>query len=254
MNLTRKNELRQEARIKAELFRDELHLTANMPISIHRTVKEKNIQTFFRPMDDQSSGMAIKIPDVHGLGHTFMMINTSKALGHQRFTCCHELYHLLFQDKFDCIKEKTGVFEVKDENEFLADWFASYLILPQSGLETSIPVSERKKNSISLATLLKIEQKFRCSRRTLLYRLLVDDYIDTAYFEEFSHNVKTRALSYGYGTALYEPTDKTEYVGDYNLLSRRLLDDGKISITKYESLLEAIGIKIEEKVDGDGEI
>lgn len=254
MNLNRKTELDLVAKKMASQFREELHLTPMMPISIHQTVKLKNIQTLFRPMNDGSSGMAMKVKSEDGVEHLFMLINTNKSLGRQRFTCCHELYHLLFQDSFAFVKEYGSEFVDKDEKEYIADCFASYLILPEDGLERSIPDNEMKKDAISLATLLSIEHKFRCSRTTLLNRLKRKELISSERYDLFATGVINSALSYGFSTELYEKTGKTEFVGDYNIKARSLFDDGKISLTKYEELLGSIGINISDKPDDDGEI
>lgn len=253
MNSVKKNELKTQAAQLAAQLRDELHLTDLMPVSIHSLIREKNIQTLFRPMDNNASGMAIRTFSSNKVKHCFMMVNTDKALGHQRFTACHELYHLLYQEDFTCIKENTAVFDDTDPNEFAADWFASYLVLPHGALERLVPVSERH-DAIQLATLLKIEQTLRCSRMSLLYRLKDLGWINRELMDKYATNVRKSALSYGYSIELYQPTGKEEFVGDYNILARRLFDEGRISQAMLYSLLEDIGVDFSMEAEDNGEV
>ena len=254
MKSASKNVLKSKAAILAATLREELHLLNTMPISIHSALRTKRVQALFQPTSDNISGMAIRVTDQHGDKLSFMMVNTAKALGHQRFTACHELYHLLYQEDFSFINEKTALFDEKNEQEYLADWFASYLMLPKGGLEMSIPLGEQHKNGITLGTLLQTEQRFRCSRAMLLYRLKDIGWLDENGYENFACDVIRTAKSHGYATELYEKTRKEEFVGDYNIKARQLFEQGRISQAKYYQLLEDIGIDLKTEIEEDGEL
>ena len=246
--------LKSKAAILAASLREELRLFNDMPISIHGVLRLKHVQALFQPTSDSISGMAIRVTNRHGNNLSFMMVNTAKALGHQRFTACHELYHLLYQDNFSFVKEKTALFDEKNEQEYLADWFASYLMLPKDGLEMSVPLNEQQMNGITLGTLLQTEQRFRCSRAMLLYRLKDLEWIDENGYESFRRDVIRAAKSHGYATELYEKTRKEEFVGDYNIKARQLFEQGCISQAKYYQLLEDIGIDLKTEIEEDGEL
>lgn len=246
--------LKSKAAYLADTLRDDLRLFNDMPISIHSALRMKHVQALFQPMSDSISGMAIRVTDQHGENLSFMMVNTAKALGHQRFTACHELYHLLYQEDFSFVNEKTALFDEKNEQEYLADWFASYLLLPKGGLERSVPLDEQHKNGITLGTLLQTEQRFRCSRAMLLYRLKDIGWLDDSGYETFSREVIRTAKSHGYITELYEKTGKEEFVGDYNIKARLLFEQGRISQAKYFQLLEDIGIDLKTEIEEDGEL
>ena len=190
--------LKSKAAVLAASLREELCLFNGMPISIHSVLRLKHVQALFQPTSDSISGMAIRVTNNHGDNLSFMMVNTAKALGHQRFTACHELYHLLYQDNFSFVKEKTALFDEKNEQEYLADWFASYLMLPKEGLEMSVPLNEQQMNGITLGTLLQTEQRFRCSRAMLLYRLKDLKWIDENGYESFGRDVIRAAKSHGF--------------------------------------------------------
>ncbi len=238
----------------AAQLRDEHNLTDLSAVSVHKILKSRNIQAVFKPMSENISGLAIKTITTQGRGLCFMMVNTSKALGHQRFTACHEFFHLLFQPDFTFVSEKTASFNENDENEYTADWFASYLIMPRNGLERIVPLAEQQKNKIKLTTLLEVESNYRCSRKNLLFRLKDLGWIDSAGFDLYASNVKQCAYEYGFSTEIYEATNKEEFVGDYHIKARQLLEMGKISQAKYFSLLEDMGIDLNQRFEDHEEV
>lgn len=254
MSSTRLNDLKAYALQAASDLREEQHLTLLSPANLGQILRDKNIQVLFRPMGKESSGMAIRCMNVEGDVCRFMMVNTDCVVGHQRFTVCHELYHLLYQKDFNYVSEQTAQFSVREPEEFKADWFASFLILPDGTLQRLVPVEEQRKNAITLATLLAIEQRFRCSRKTVLFRLKDLGWIDNEKFDEFSTSVIRNALMYGYPTELYKSTGTTSFWGDYNIKARQLYDRGSISLAKYSALLEEIGIDLTKEVIEDGEV
>lgn len=254
MNSTKRREIKTQAASLAERTRDNLRLTDLEPIRIHAAIRQLDILAFFRSMNDNLSGVAVKMKSSNEEEHRFMMINTSKALGHQRFTACHEFYHLLYQRDFSFVRDNTARFDEKDPEELMADWFASYLILPRNGLLRLVPIEEQFSKLISLSTLLKIEQNYRCSRKTLLFRLKDLGWINSEQFDQYSVDVMKNARCFGYPTDLYESSRKNEFIGDYNIKARCLYDEGKISQAQYYSLLEDIGIDLNTDLEDHGEV
>ena len=225
----------------------QLQISLFEPVSIHKALRTTGILCSFRPLDDDISGMAIKI--LHKgeqLAHSFMLINTNDIYCKQRFTACHEFYHLLYQKNFSKSVDDTN-YSSTDREERNANIFASFLLLPEAGLQMLAPVEEQRKDRISLGTILKLEQHFRCSRTTLLLRLKEIGWISEDYVCRYSENVKRFAIEYGYNTSLYEPTKITEVYGDYNIKARSLFDRGLISRSKYVSLIDDMGLNKEEK-------
>lgn len=176
-----------------------------------------------------------------------MLINTSSNYSRQRFTACHELYHLLYQDNFTVSYDTNDDGEGKEIEEQAADYFARCLLLPKEGVVALVPVSECKRDTISLATILKLEQTFRCSRSCLLYRLKEMGFITDIVYNVYLHDVIKSAAEYGYPVSLYKPTYTKELVGDYNVKARQLYDRGMISQAKYFSLLYDMGIDLERR-------
>lgn len=229
----------------ANRLREEMHLTAKDPVRIHQILKEKHILAWFRKLDSNFSGMAIRTrQDDSSINRYFMMINTATSYAKQRFTACHELYHLLYQEQFCVSQNNAGLFNKKEEEEYNADLFAAYLLLPEMGLKELVPASEQQMDKITLATILKVEQNFHCSRKALLTRLKDLKWISTKLFDCYRMDVIKSAIEYGYSTYLYQSTNQTELVGDYNLKARELYDQGRISQAKYFSLLTDMGMNV----------
>jgi len=221
----------------ATQFRAENGYGNHESIHLKSLLHKLRVLAVFRPLEMDVSGMAIKVGD-----NRFMLINTARTLGHQHFTICHELYHLYIQQDFSYQICHVGNFNKKDKEEYNADSFASKLLMPEEGIIALIPDAELEKFNISLATILKIEQYFSCSRSALLYRLLDLRLITSKQKAEYSTGVKMSAMGYGYSCRLYEKNNQTEVIGDYGYLARKLYDNQKISESHYYSLLEDLGL------------
>lgn len=224
-----------------------LQISLFEPVSIHKALRATGVLCSFRPLKDEISGMAIKIQhEGDPQAHRFMLVNTNDIYCKQRFTACHEFYHLIYQQNFSKSVDDFK-YSSKEREEKNANSFASFLLLPEAGLKMLAPVEEQRKDRITLGTILKLEQHFRCSRATLLYRLKELGWISEDIVQSFIENVKRSAAEYGYNTSLYEPTGVTEICGDYNIKARRLFDKGLISRSKYVSLIDDMGLNKEGK-------
>jgi Zn-dependent peptidase ImmA (M78 family) len=192
------------------------------------------------------SGMAIKVTNGEDI-HRFLLINSNQTLGRQHFTICHELYHLFIQENFTFKACLTESFEKKDKEEYNADTFAAYFLMPHDGIINQIPWEEtEKKDSVSLETILKLEQYFSCSRTALLFRLIDMDIISKIYAEKFKGSPKRDAIDYGVDIKLYEKGSEDRYLGDYGILAKELYDAEMISESHYYELMLDFGVKLEE--------
>jgi len=229
----------------ANKFRRDNQLSLSEPIRIKSILQKNNILTVYLPLSSNFSGMAIK-SNGNSSSKYFILVNSKHPIGKQHFTICHELYHLFFQENFSFSKSNAGTFDKNKPEEYNADVFASFLLLPEIGLQEMIPASERKKNSISLKTILSIEQFYSCSRTALLYRLKKAKKIDHAFYDRYSLNVQTSARQYGYDVSLYNKGNEGVVIGDYGIKARELFENGDIAESTYFSFLEDIGINLEE--------
>jgi len=231
---------------EAAHFRNFWEIGPTDPVRLSSLILKLKIIVVFKQLSTNFSGMSYKVDD-----YNFMLINSQHPIGRQNFTICHELYHIYVQSNFaihSCIIE---AFDKKNRTEYAADLFASFFLLPEDGVIGLIPEEELKKNKITLQTILKIEQYYRCSRSALLYRLDNLGLISILAYEEFRFNVTKNAKLYGYDTALYHPGRHGNVYGEYGPIAKKLFDSEKISESHYVSLLKDIGIDVDEDNHGE---
>ena len=185
-----------------------------------------------------------------------MLINSDHPIGKQHFTVCHEFYHLYFQKDFKAAVSCTGLFDKKGNiEEYNADIFASYLLLPEMGVWEMIPENERNKNKINISTVLAIEQFYGCSHTALLFRLMNMELIDKTHKDELSIGIMATARKFGYNTSLYEKDNEGEVIGDYGMLAYKAWESGILSESAYYGLLKDLGVDIskldDEQPNGD---
>ncbi|AUC75664.1 ImmA/IrrE family metallo-endopeptidase [Olleya sp. Bg11-27] len=227
-----------KTRKKATEFRNQNGYSNLEPIDLESFLIKLNVITIFKPLSQDFSGMAIKSKDKN-----FMLINSNHSIGRQNFSICHELYHLYFDPNFTPHNSISGKFD-KRTNEYLADIFASYLLMPDDAILNFIPDEELKKNKINLKTILKTEHYFKCSRTALLFRLKELNVITDYKFEEYRQDIKLKAKQNGYSTKLYEQGNENLVIGDFGSKSRYLFENEKISESHYLTLLNSIGIDL----------
>lgn len=238
--------------LQANEFRQKNGLNPTEAIRLKSLLQKNNILTVYLPLADDFSGMAVKLTNSDN-PKRFLLINCNHTIGKQHFTICHEFYHLFFQENFKSEKGGAGAFNKKgDPEEYKADIFATFLLLPTNGLLQMIPDEERIKNKISLKTILKIEHFYACSRSALLNRLLSMKLIDNSLFSTLNTDIIKNATLYGYNPDLYQPGNKGIVIGDYGQIARELFDKGFVSESSYLSLLEDLGIDLTQLDTNNG--
>jgi Zn-dependent peptidase ImmA (M78 family) len=247
------NNIYQYLEDKAVAFRAMVQYSPVQPISFESLLLQLNVISSFQMMSDKLSGMALKVVEKNSV-HRFMLVNSNHNVGRQNFTVCHELYHLYIQENFNAQFCNTGKFdEKKDIEEFKADVFAAILLIPAAGVRMLIPPLEQSLDDIHLATIIKIEQYYQCSRLALLYRLKSLGYISQGKVEFYRQNVKKGAYQHGYDTKLYEKDREGLHIGDYGDLANFLYEVEKISEGHYMTLMDTVGVNIFELINGEEE-
>lgn len=184
------------------------------------------------PMGEHISGICIK-----NEGANLIAINSLMSYGRQRYSLAHELYHLFFDDS-EGVSISAKSFEFNNENEKIADCFASYFLAPYNALRSLI----QKKGSaqLSMRDIISLEQSFGMSHRAMLRRLVSDGFIDKAVADTVPGNPLSYAKQYGYDDKLYLPTDEKKQkntYGNYIVQAEELKNRDIISNGKYEELL-----------------
>lgn len=216
-------------------FRQQCGLGGTEPIRLKSLLLKLNVLTVYRPLSDNLSGMSLK----DSLGHRFMLINSNQPRGRQHFTIAHELYHLFVETNPQPHKCELG--GKKNQEELRADMFASLLLMPGEGVIQMIPGEELEHSSVSVATLLRLEQYFAVSRAALLNRLGDLGLISASLKEEFRQMSPIQtAKAYGYDTSLYKGGNENLIIGNMGELANRLFDAEQISEGHYIEVLNKL--------------
>lgn len=225
---------------RANKFRRENGIAPDVAIDFENLLRSLDVLTVFRPLNGDFSGMALKTKN-----NNFMLINTNISVGRQHFTIGHELYHLFIQDGFSFQMCNAGKFDKKDKEEFNADVFSSYFLLPEPAIIKQIPEEELTwGGEVSLGTIIKLEQYFGVSRRALLIRLDKIGLLRKDYSHWLDGIVKS-AIEFGYPDKLYKKSSEERVVGNYGIKAKELYDKGIISESHYHSLMYDINIDVD---------
>ncbi len=212
------------------------------PIRIKAMLLKLNILTVYRPLSENFGGISLRSKSGE---ERFMLINSNTKRGRQHFTIAHELYHLYYDE--DPKPHVCRLGETRDVHEINANLFASSLLMPQEGILQLIPEQELTKKTISLPTIIKLEQFFAVSRSSMLYRLCNIGLLSKQRVEELLqlYSPTESAKHYGYDTSLYEPGNENLIIGDYGVMARELLEREIISEGEYDESINLISYEDE---------
>ncbi|MCF0116070.1 MAG: ImmA/IrrE family metallo-endopeptidase [Erysipelotrichaceae bacterium] len=193
---------------------------------------EMKITLISYPLSESISGMSTRVgKDI------IIVINSNSSYGRQRFTLAHELYHVLYEKDFKTIVCEKAISSNKSISEKEADWFASYLLMPQDALFAY----KEKVSEWTLDKIIEAEQFFQVSHECMLFRLYMDKLISQRKMEEFKKiPVSNRAVLLGYGKELYSTlSNRNQYftTGEYIRKVETLSKMDLISTSKREELL-----------------
>nr|NNM89833.1 ImmA/IrrE family metallo-endopeptidase [Bacilli bacterium] len=224
-----------KAQAMATKARVKYGLNAVEPIDVFKICSMASITCILKPLNGNVSGLFLRFESVQ-----IVLLNSSKSLGHQRYTLAHELHHAMYDDGLEgraCI-----VGDFKNDNEKVADYFASNFLMPEDGVRLHLNDRLGNREEIELHDVIHLEQLFGVSHSAMLNRLEQLDIIDSASKENFRPHIRTYARSYGYDDSLYLPTHAERIISDYAEKAKRAFDNSLITFSKYEELLSDAGI------------
>lgn len=206
------------------------------PIRVKAMLLKLNILTIYRPLSENFGGISLRSKS----GERFMLVNSETKRGRQHFTIAHEWYHLYYDE--DPKPHVCRIGEARDVHEINANMFASSLLMPQAGILPLIPERELAEKSISLPTIIKLEQYFAVSRSSMLYRLCNLGILSKQRVEDIQqqYSPKESAKQYGYDTSLYEKGNENLIIGDYGVKARELFEREIISEGEYDESMNLI--------------
>jgi len=235
----------QSIKKQALEFRKELGFSPIQTINFEYICLMKNINLIYKEFHrDSFSGIGVKKND-----ENFILINNAKAIGHQRYSIAHELYHLFFNKYNIVICDISNLDQNLKEDERSAEIFAINFLVPDDGIRhylrdeiLNIP------NKTSLNEIIKLELIFKISHYAMLIKLENMNVITSNFKEELKYGIIKAAENLGFDTSLYKPSydKRTKIISPYIPLAKKLHSEGKISHGKYEELLRKVDKNFED--------
>lgn len=211
--------LGNKARSYAIKTRNSFALGVMEPIDICKLLTIMNVTCIKRPMDTELSGVFFSAEKAK-----VILINTAKTVGHQNFTVAHELFHAFFEEGLESKACMVGKFDVRDESETTADFFATHFLMPEEGVRYCLARRMKNREVVDLADAIYLEQLYGVSHLAMLRRLVELEIIDNKTKEGFLPNIRNNALALGYDDVLYRPSQDGYIITDYVEKVKRAYD------------------------------
>ena len=239
------------SRIKAHSLavttRLNLGLQSTEFVDVYKAITTFYINCVKRPLESTISGATITTSN----DIKVILINSSKSIGHQNFTIAHELYHCLHDNNMTHRTCMAEVFSKRHTNEQIADWFATYLLMPEDAIYYQLALRNKLEEQINIADIVNLEQYFSVSRKAMCWRLEELRLITKQDCDKFSANVIRTAKVLGKDTALYLPSNKSILISDYAEIAYALIEKGVITQSRYEEILMDAGLADLIQSEGD---
>lgn len=161
-----------EKRIQAiaALFRQRLGLGDAPIANLFQSVEEIGLKVLRQPIPIKGFFGLSACSDIEG---AFVLVNTHNiTIERQLFTLAHEIGHLIFHRvEYQDTLISEGSQEEEKAREYVADYFASHLLVPQGEFERMYAITQ---------DIVKLKRHFRVSYLVILNRLAEMEIIDFA--------------------------------------------------------------------------
>jgi len=162
---SRKLLARQAARMAFQTRRRR-HIPLADPLCIYDLAEALEVEVKFRP-EGSLEGMAVRgTPPV-------ILVSSQRTAGRQAYNCAHELGHILFGHgtKVDEYLGGDPVAHYDDPEEFLADLFAAYLLMPRDAVETTFGNRNWPPSSCSTIQAYTVAGELGVGHKTLIQHM-----------------------------------------------------------------------------------
>jgi hypothetical protein len=119
----------------------------------------------------------VDIPSLEGMywkrSDPIILLGAERPRGRQLFTCAHELGHHYFGHgtRIHEVLDDRALDQYEDENEYMANVFGAFLLMPKSAVERAFAVREEAPNRASAARMFAIACSLGVGYRTLVTHL-----------------------------------------------------------------------------------
>lgn len=226
-------DLKQQARLKANYSRRKLGYSLFTPVDIWEILRSEGVAIIKKPLKSKISAFFMRRPPV-----ALVLINSARTLGHQNFSAAHEYFHFLYDPGLLSRACETMKFDTKNAKEREADYFAAYFLAPDEAIAWYIQLRLGLKADLEINEIIGMEQFFQLSHQAMLNRLIDLGYLSTQKWEDYSKfKISALAKQLGYSNSLYTPTNDTVMLSDLPEKAILALNRGLISRGLYEEIL-----------------
>lgn len=245
---TRKEELKVEAEETFNKFKERYPGIIEYPMrnSVSK-VESLGIFVLISAAPEEVSGFCMIIGE-----NTFIFINKNQVIGRQNFSLWHEVYHW-FTESAGAV---SIVNDQKDnEIEYLADYFASLVLLDKDYLKKSLMNmgvhSNKSAQYLSYDKIIKLQHHFEVSYSAMLRKVL-EVYPESKLEQRYSlggvlrqEELIKKTNDLGLNINLILPSKNTYISSELFELLGKLSTENKISQQKILSIIEFIEKELE---------
>ncbi len=229
---------------EANDLREKFSLGSSLPVDIEALLLKQGILTVFTKMSEKFSGMCLR----YNKDTNFILVNSDMALGRQNFTIAHELYHLYVQRDEDFNVHSCDDINPKSPVERHANTFASYFLMPRSGVIDMMKKIGCERKNANAAHIIMMSDYFGVSYKAMLIRINKILGLPQERFDSLDKiQPRSKAKEYALNTAVFDkPISAERVIGDYSSKAQSLFESGLISKVHLIELLDLIRIDATE--------
>lgn len=218
---------RRDAEELAKETRRELELGDRPGNGLRRTLEEVcGIKVFYR--DFEGASAASTWSDAFGPA---ILLNSRNVPWRRTFDLAHELFHIVTWRSFRGGADSTS-FAANDEEEKLANCFASHFLMPAEATRSAVNAS-LEDGRISVDSLEDIARQFDVSVQALLYRIRALYNLDWDRTKVLADQITAVRSS-----RKHMGDDPPRYPARYEELAIRALRKGEVSLGRFAQYLD----------------
>jgi len=151
---------------KALEVRNSLNKGRKIPVCIYDLARELEVEVRF--VNDLTS-----LEGMYSKDSNLILLSSLRPYGRRAFTCAHELGHHIFGhgDRIDKVSDIPYIANEKDPEEYLADLFAGFLLMPKPAIIQAFEVRGLRFDTCQANELYAIAGYFGVGYSTLIHHM-----------------------------------------------------------------------------------
>src|SRR5262245_24930968 len=162
-----REQLTLQASNKALEARQHANIDRKVPICVYDLAHKLEVEVRFANDMPSLEGVYRKNPE------PLIIVSSLRPFGRQAFTCAHELGHHIFGhgDRIDEVVTKSEFRDESNLDEYIADRFASFLLMPKSAVTRAFKLRGWTPETCQAVEVYILAGYFGVGYRTLIYHM-----------------------------------------------------------------------------------